>query len=140
MNTRLLERVADTLMYVCMGLGTLLLISVAATGCSTLENLASTKIPVNSIIVAANGVDGLISTATNYISYCSPNPAPAGCSDDAVQKLIPAVRSALDARNNAEAFIAAHPGQLGSQGLLDAITTATGTIQQIISEFNVKTP
>jgi len=113
-------------------------VSIPLCACSTIQNLESATVPPKTIIVAANGVDGLISTATNYISYCSPNPAPAGCSDDAVQKLIPAVRSAQDARNNAEAFLTAHPGQLGSQGLLDAITTATGTLQQIVSEFQVK--
>jgi len=116
----------------------LAVMSIPLCACSTLSSLESSTVSPKAIIVAANGLDGLISTATNYISLCTPNPAPAGCSDEAIQKLIPAVRSAQDARNNAETFVTAHPGQLGTQGLLDAVTTATSTIQQIVSEYNIK--
>jgi len=138
MNTRLLERVADTLMYVCMGLGALLFISVAATGCSTLENLAATKVPVNSIIVAANGVDAATTVATSYVKYCTPAVQPAGCSNEAIQKLIPAVRSLRDARNSAEAFLAANPdAKLGPATLVSAITNATNALQAIETEYGI---
>jgi hypothetical protein len=48
------------------------------------------RLSPTAVIVAANAFDAVKATATNYIAYCTPNPAPAGCSDAAIQKLIPA--------------------------------------------------
>jgi hypothetical protein len=111
---------------------------VALAGCSTLKNLAATKVPVNSIIVAANGVDAATTVATSYVKYCTPAVQPAGCSNEAIQKLIPAVRSLRDARNSAEAFLAANPdAKLGPTTLVNAITNATAALQAIETEYGI---
>ncbi|TAM98233.1 MAG: hypothetical protein EPN45_17980 [Rhizobiaceae bacterium] len=111
---------------------------VALAGCSTIQNLASTNVPVNSIIVAANGVDAATTVATSYVKYCTPAVQPAGCSDEAIQKLIPAVRSLRDARNSAEAFLAANPdAKFGPATLVSAVTNATTALQAIETEYGV---
>lgn len=116
----------------------LAVMSISLCACSTLENLAATNVPVNSIIVAANGVDAAETVATSYIRYCTPAVQPAGCSDEAIQKLIPAVRSLTDARNSAETFLAANPdAKLGPATLVSAITNATSALQSIESEYGI---
>jgi len=139
MNIRLLERVADTLMYVCMGIGALLFVATA-TGCSTLENLASTKVPVKTILVAANATDAAINVVEGYIAYCTPNPAPSGCDDAAIQNtVIPAIRAAQTARNAAEQFITDNPdATLGPSTLLDALQKAGAALSTIESQYNLK--
>ena len=110
----------------------------ALAGCSTIQNLAGTDVPVSAIITAANGVDAATTVATSYIRYCTPNPAPAGCSDAAIQGMIPAVRSARDARDAAEKFLADNPdAKLGPATLVSAITAATDTLQKIEAEYGV---
>jgi hypothetical protein len=106
--------------------------------CQALNAVTGTAVSPTAVVVAANAFDAVKATATNYIAYCTPNPAPAGCSDTAIQKLIPAVRSGTDARNTLEQFQADHPGQLGPQGVYDALTAATDTVKAIITEYGLK--
>jgi hypothetical protein len=111
---------------------------LAMAGCQALKSITSATVSPTAVVVAANAFDAVKATATNYISYCTPNPAPAGCTDAAIQKLIPAVRAGTDARNSLEQFSADHPGELGDKGVYDALTTATDTIKAIVAEYDVK--
>lgn len=108
------------------------------TACAALKSLSEASVSPTAVVVAANAFNAVKTTATNYIAYCTPNPAPAGCSDAAIQKLIPAVRAGTDARNSLEQFQADHPGELGNKGVYDALTTATDTIKAIVAEYGVK--
>jgi hypothetical protein len=111
-------------------------------GCAQLKNAYDTvtgaHVSPKLVIVAANAFNAVEATATNYITYCTPNPSPAGCSDTAIKQMIPAVRSGRDARNALEAFLKTHPDAIGAQGLYDALVSATGTLNSVISEYNVK--
>jgi hypothetical protein len=64
---------------------------------------------------------------------------PAGCSDDAINKLIPAVRSARVARDAAEQFLADNPdAKFGPATLTDAISKASAAIQSIEAQYDIK--
>jgi hypothetical protein len=106
--------------------------------CQALKAVTGATVSPTAVVVAANAFNAVKATATNYIAYCTPNPAPAGCSDAAIKKLIPAVRAGTDARNSLEQFQAEHPGELGDKGVYDALTTATDTIKAIVAEYGVK--
>jgi hypothetical protein len=99
------------------------------------ETATTAKVPATVVIVAANSFNAVQSTATNYIRFCTPNPAPVGCSDEAIQKLIPAIRSGRTARDSMETFLTDHPGELGPRGLYDALVTSTDTISTILAQY-----
>jgi len=115
---------------------------VMLAGCAQLKNAYDTvtgaTVSPKLVIVAANAFNAVEATATNYISYCAPNPSPAGCSDTAIKQMIPAVRSGRDARNALETFMKSHPDAIGAQGLYDALVSATGTLNAIVAEYDVK--
>jgi hypothetical protein len=108
------------------------------TACSTWTKLTEATVSPTTVVVAVNAFDAAKATATNYITYCTPNPAPVGCSESAIVKLIPAVRSGTEARNSLKDFLKTHPGQLGEKGVYDALTSATSTIQAIAAQYNLK--
>jgi len=109
--------------------------------CGALQKLAATEVPVKAIIVAANGVDAAETTATAYIRYCTPNPAPAGCNDILIKtKIVPDVKAIRTARDAAEKFVLDHPNAtLGPSNLVDAVTTAVSTLQAVLDANNITT-
>lgn len=111
----------------------------AVSGCSSLQNLSSTNVPVKSILVAANGADSALILATTYLNYCAPKVQPVGCSNAAAQAIIPAVKSVRDARNAAEQFVADNPdAKLGPATLISAISSANAALQAIETEYNIQ--
>jgi hypothetical protein len=116
-------------------------VALSISGCAKLTNAYKTiteaKVPAQTLIVAANGFNAAKSVATTYINYCSPKPQPVGCSNDAIGKLIPAMRAGTKARDDIETFIDQHPGELGAQGLYDAVVAATNTINQIKQQYSI---
>jgi len=113
---------------------------LACAGCSTLQQLSTTDVPVKSIVVAINAVDAAETAATSYVAYCTPTPQPAGCSDSFIRNsLKPAVTDARSARDAAEQFIVANPdAKLGPATLVSALTTATSTLQSILAAHATK--
>jgi len=116
----------------------LAVVCFALPACQALNAISGATVSPTAVVVAANAFNAVKATATNYIAYCTPNPAPTGCSDAAIQKLIPAVRSGTDARNSLEQFQTDHPGELGDKGVYDALTTATDSIKAIVAEYGAK--
>ncbi|KAA0685989.1 hypothetical protein DTW90_34445 [Neorhizobium sp. P12A] len=113
---------------------------VALSSCSSLTNawsaVTEAKVPAKTILVAENAFNIAKSTATNYIAYCTPNPAPAGCNDVAIKtQLIPAIKSGTTARDQLQAFLRAHPDQVGDKGVYDALVAATTTIGSVTANF-----
>lgn len=106
-------------------------------GCSRLkqayESVSTTKVPPKLILVAANSFNAAKATATNYIRYCTPNPAPAGCNDNVIRgTLIPNMKAGTVARDKLEAFMDDHPGELGPRGTYDALVASTDIINAIV--------
>lgn len=103
---------------------------------NTVGALSDASVPAKTVIVAANAFDAVEATAKNILVACTPAARPAACNDTSLRQLIGAVRAGRDARDGLEGFLAAHPGQLGSKGLYDALTAATGTITAAIADYN----
>lgn len=114
---------------------------LALGSCAALQKLSSTEVPVNSILVAANGVDAAETAAKNYIVLCTPNPAPKGCNDTVIKtKIVPAVKDVRVARNAALQFVVNNPNAtMGPATLTNAVTTAVGALQTILTQNNIPT-
>ncbi len=103
---------------------------------ANIQSVASGTISPQAIYVAANTFDAVEVSATNYLMLKKcPIAAPFCRSPIATKALIPAIRAGRVARNNALQFVQDHPGQLGLQGLYDALTTATDAIQKILTQY-----
>ncbi len=94
------------------------------------------------IIVAASTYDALEATAKNYINpalnrRCNGSNGPICRDPNATIAINKAIRSGRVARNNAKQFLRDHPGQLGSQGLLDALQTSVTTLQGIFLQYGI---
>lgn len=116
-------------------------------GCTTIGQISSAytmltdaSVPQSKASLAVQGFDIIKASATAYIAYCTPNPAPAGCDDALIQnKVDPAITAGTQARDGLWGYVKAHPGQLGSKGLYDALTTATATLNSMAATFAVAT-
>lgn len=90
------------------------------------------------VIVASNLFDGLERTATNYLRLAKCNGSTPVCRDPTATKvIIPAVRSGRDARDTLQQFMKDHPGQLGPQGLYDALQASIDTLQKIYAQYQI---
>lgn len=105
---------------------------------STIEQAAQGSVSPEAIYIAANTFDAVEASATNYLTLKKcPQSAPFCRDPSATKQLIPAIRSGRVARNNARQFLKDHPGELGSKGLYDALTSATDTVQQIMKQYKI---
>ncbi|WP_271025004.1 hypothetical protein [Rhizobium sp. RCAM05973] len=113
--------------------------TISLGSCAALQTLSSTEVPMSAIIVAGNSVNAAETAATAYVRYCTPNPSPAGCDDDAIKnKIVPAVKSLRVARDAAEQFAADNPNAtLGPSTLVSAITTSVTALQAILTQYNI---
>lgn len=113
-------------------------------GCSTFQKIGTAWTAVKSATISPEGViisakifDAAEATATNYLKLkrCNGTNGPI-CRDPAVtQTIITAVRQGREARNSLIAFQRAHPGQLGDQGVYDALQTSIDTLSGIINTY-----
>lgn len=113
-------------------------------GCATFQRLDTAWTAVKSATVSPEGVivsakifDAVEATATNYLKLkrCNGTNGPI-CRDPAVTKtIITAVRQGREARNSLIAFQRAHPGQLGDQGVYDALQTSIDTLTGIVNAY-----
>lgn len=115
----------------------------AITGCAQLENAYSvvtgSSVSPGAVIVAGYSVDALEATATQYLRRprCGTSSTIICRSPAATKAIIPAVRSMRVARDAAEQFLATHPGQLGSQGLYDALQSSAGALKAILEQYAI---
>ena len=118
-----------------------LTLALSLGACANLQNAYNTvtgaSVSPDTVYVARNAFDALEVTSTNYIRYCTVHRNASGCYDQAIKQLIPAVRSGRVARNNLTQFQKDNPGALGPSGLYNALVTATNTLQQIQSQYNI---
>jgi hypothetical protein len=122
-----------------LGLVAVAAMMISLGSCAALQKLSSTEVPYSAILVAANGVDASETTAKNYIVLCTPNPAPKGCNDTVIKtKIVPAVQKARTARNAALKFVNDNPNAtFGPATLTDAVTTAVGALQTILTQNSI---
>lgn len=122
-------------------------LALALTGCSTFGKietafgvLTGATVSPQAVVIAANTFDALEATATNYLRLkkCIGANGPVCRDPGATKVLIPAVQEARGARNDLEAFLKAHPGQLGPSGLYDALQTAIARVESIVKQYNIR--
>lgn len=115
-------------------------------GCANLQRLqdgfeaiTTTTVSPKAIVIGANSFNALEATATNYLNLtrCDKTTSKV-CRDKAVTAILgPAVLNARKARNDLIAFQKAHPGQLGTQGLYDALQLSITTLTGIIDTYRI---
>ena len=114
---------------------------LALAGCanitSAIDTVTQAKVSPAAVAIAVNAFDAVKVTAKNFVAFCTPVPAPAGCNDTVIQaQLDPAIQAGTAARNSLEDFLASHPGELGDAGVYDALTAATDTLNKVVSAFH----
>lgn len=92
------------------------------------------------VIVAGNAFDAVEATGKNYLRLpkCTATNGPVCRNPTATAQIIPAMRAGRQARTALENFMQQNPGPLGSTGLYSALTTATSTLEQIFTTYNIK--
>jgi len=124
----------------------LLLVLGGCAALSKVENafttLSGASVSPAAVVVAANSFDALEATATNYLRLprCGKT-ATKVCRDKAATAvLIPAIQNGRKARNDLEDFLTDHPGQLGPQGLYDALQLSINTVTGIVATYHIGAP
>lgn len=122
------------------------LIVLTLGGCANLqrvydgfEAITTTTVSPKAIVIGANSFNALEATATNYLNLtrCDKTSSKV-CRDKAVTAiLIPAVLNARKARNDLIAFQRTHPGELGTQGLYDALQLSITTLTGIMNTYHI---
>lgn len=122
------------------------LTAIGLSGCAALADFknafdAATSVTVSpqAIVIASNSFNAVEASATNYLNLtrCDKTTSKV-CRDKAVTAiLIPAVLNARKARNDLVAFQRTHPGQLGTQGLYDALRQSVTTLTGIMSTYHI---
>jgi hypothetical protein len=118
--------------------------STIGAAASVVEVAVSATVSPNAIVLAASSYDALAATAKNYIDprlnkRCNGSNGPICRDPNATIAINKAIREGRVARNNAKQFLRDHPGELGTQGLYDALQLAIGTLQSIFSQYNIGT-
>jgi hypothetical protein len=111
---------------------------------SVVETAVSATVSPNAIVLAASSYDALEATAKNYIDprlnkRCNGTNGPVCRDPNATIVINKAMREGRVARNNAKQFLRDHPGELGTEGLYDALQLAIGTLQSIFTQYNIGT-
>lgn len=102
---------------------------------STYGAITDASVPAKTVILAGNSFDAVESTAKNILVACTPAVRPAACNDVQLRQLIGAIRAGRKARDGLEGFLVAHPGQLGSKGLYDALQASIATITAAVAAY-----
>lgn len=106
---------------------------------NTFNIITGVSVSPATVIVAADAFDALEVSATNYLRLpkCSAVSGPLCRSPEAARAIIKAIRTGRPVRNQLKAFLRDHPGELGPQGLYDALTATAQTIQAIFSQYQI---
>lgn len=115
-------------------------------GCATVQRLeyayqqaASSTVSPQTVVAARNAFDALEVSATNYLNLtrCDKTVSKVCRDKDVTAILGPALLNARKARNNLVAFQKSHPGQLGTQGLYDALELSVTTLTGILNTYRI---
>jgi hypothetical protein len=120
-------------------------LALALGGCASLQNffhsvglVTNATLSPQTVTVAVDSFHIVEVSAGNYLIAYASWPKCTGangplCRNQAVRKAVEkAVHDGQVARDGLIAFAQGHPGPLGVQGLVDAITVATKTLQAIL--------
>ncbi len=123
----------------------LIALALPLTNCAEIQKVGdlftsatSGKVSPESVGIAVRAFDGVEVTAKNYLLLrrCTGSNGPICRDPAATPTIIAVIKSGRIARNNLQSFLRTHPDGLGAQGVLDALKTATGTIQDVLIRYH----
>lgn len=139
-----------------MLVGAMALAVIAVGGCSQVREtwqkvehvaqaVTQSKVSPEAVVLLASTYDAFEATAKNYIDprlnrRCDGSNGPICRDPVATIALNKAVRAGRQARNDVKQFLRDHPGELGTQGLYDALKQSVDTLRGIFAQYNIKTP
>lgn len=102
--------------------------------------LTSTTVSRKTVDIAASTFDAVEKVGTRYLRLprCTGVNGPVCRNPTATAVLIPAIRSGKSARTALVRFVRQHPGDLGANGLYDALLSATDTLDKIYLQYGIK--
>ncbi|MFB6460443.1 hypothetical protein [Bradyrhizobium tunisiense] len=131
-------------------------LAVVAAGCSQVretwqkiehvaEAVTQSKVSPEAIVLLASTFDAFEATAKNYIDprlnkRCDGSNGPICRDPNATIALNRAVRAGRQARNDVKRFLRDHPGELGTQGLYDALKQSVETLRGIFAQYGINVP
>lgn len=89
--------------------------------------ITSAAVTPQQIIVAGNAFDAVEASATQYLTYCSVNPALTACVLKTRQLVVAAVRAGRSARNQLEPYVTS--GTAGPAAIYNTLTASITTLQ-----------
>lgn len=122
---------------------TLLLLLPLLGGCAGLtrafDAATGATLSPQTVVIGRNSFDAIETSATNYLNLtrCDKTTSKV-CRDKTASAVLgPAVLNARKARNDLVAFQKSHPGELGTQGLYDALELSVTTLTGIMSTYHI---
>ncbi len=107
---------------------------------ATLDVAGQATVSPQAVGVLNDTFAGVEATATVYLNQakCPRGVSRPTCRDPAVTRTLDtAISEGRAARDKMLAFLEAHPGELGNQGLYDALRAAVGTMRSIFSAYGI---
>ena len=121
-----------------------LLLSLSLAACDPLNGIPNLVSGISQIEITPSAAsklgtafDGLAALATGYINSCAPRPLPAQCSRDAINQLIPAIRSGRIVELNLKALAKTTPNAVAGSGLYEKLSAFVSTMQGIFKQYKI---
>lgn len=124
-----------------------MVLSLSLAGCGTVGVFEQTWQAAKTVVVSKNGVILAVSasraaekTGTVYLNQkrCPRGIQRPTCrSPEITETLATAMTEMRKARDALLDFVEAHPGEIGDQGLYDALKAATGTLKSIFTAYKI---
>lgn len=125
----------------------LVLIGFTLAGCGTLSFVKQTWDAAKEMVVSKNGIIIAVSlsraaekTGTVYIQQkrCPPGIQKPTCMSPEIRETIATAMTEMrKARDALLDFVDAHPGEIGDQGLYDALKASTATLKSIFTTYKI---
>ncbi len=118
-------------------------LGLTLSGCAGLTRAwdvaTSATVSPQTVVIARNSFDTIEVSATNYLNLtrCDKTSSKV-CREKSVTAILgPALLNARKARNDLVSFQKTHPGQLGPQGLYDALQLSITTLTGIMDTYHI---
>lgn len=125
----------------------MVLLSFSIVGCSSLAVVKQTWDAAKTVVVSKNGIVVAVSlsraaerTGTVYLKLprCPEGVQRPTCLSMPIRETIATAMSEMrKARDALLDFVDAHPGEIGDQGLYDALKASTATLKSIFTTYNI---
>lgn len=109
--------------------------AMALASCTTISGIVNSNVPAKTAFVAANAFNVVEASATGYVQYCTPKPAPVGCNDAVIQtQIVPNINKGIAARSVLVSYLKA--GSTVDAGVYQKLLSATSALQSILAIYH----